>query len=371
MYHNYVKESDVPGTHQPFRGAPRYQTQYSDDYNYLHERDRRQEEEWRRKRREEEAMLMRDKPKTFEYTAPYQADQPPRDINKYFHDSKYLNPPTEEKPDEFYFGAHAPFKQNPGTGMSTYERAFTSPRYGYMQEQVAGGLYIIRFADSGYDDVLVALRQLQPIMKANRGHLLGIARKQHVYPLEGDPEWWYSKDQHYRHPKIRVPYKGVEEAIAVFWFPYKEKAKAFYDNNFHNRFRDHNFPTTRSFEGHYIPLLTPPILRDLNTYLVIELLNAKRYYPEDMQNFQAKAQDAVLKRVNNCLPFVASALEGRESFKPGPLFDNRSKVFISRFDSMVDLSELWMSETIQSELMRNGLNGPRHVWAFSLVDLED
>ncbi|XP_045193578.2 uncharacterized protein LOC123549503 isoform X3 [Mercenaria mercenaria] len=376
MYHNFVKESDTFRKDVHYRTYPndrRYQTQYDDDYNYLHELQRRQEEEWRRKRIEEEEYLMKDKPKTFEYTAPYQSSNPPRDINKYFHDSKYLMPKPEEKPDEYYFGANAPFKQNPGTGVSTYERAFVSPRYGYVHEQRAGGLYIIRFQDNdtAYEDVVVALRQLQPIIKSNFGYILGIARKHHVYPIEGDPGWLFSKAQQHRHPGIRIPCKNVEEAVAVFWFPNKDKAKAVFDNSFHNRFKDPCFPTPHSFEAYYIPLLTPPILSNLNTYLVIEVLNARRYYTEDLQDFQTKAGEAISQFTKTNLRFIASALEGRADFKPKTLFDGKSKVFISRFDSMVQLSELWETKTIQNILGGSGITGPRNVWAFSLQDWDD
>ncbi|XP_053401254.1 uncharacterized protein LOC123549503 isoform X2 [Mercenaria mercenaria] len=240
-------------------------------------------------------------------------------------------------------------------------------------EQRAGGLYIIRFQDNdtAYEDVVVALRQLQPIIKSNFGYILGIARKHHVYPIEGDPGWLFSKAQQHRHPGIRIPCKNVEEAVAVFWFPNKDKAKAVFDNSFHNRFKDPCFPTPHSFEAYYIPLLTPPILSNLNTYLVIEVLNARRYYTEDLQDFQTKAGEAISQFTKTNLRFIASALEGRADFKPKTLFDGKSKVFISRFDSMVQLSELWETKTIQNILGGSGITGPRNVWAFSLQDWDD
>lgn len=249
------------------------------------------------------------------------------------------------------------------------------PYYAKLEEkeksqQPPGGLYLIRFHDSGYDEVTVSLKEQQTIIKSFHGYILGVARKQNIMVIEGDAEWRYSRQQVHR-PQIRVNYRSVEDAIAVLWFPSRDKAFDFFSNSFRNRFRQQGFPTPHSWEGHYIPMLSPPMFRTLDTYLILELMNAQKYPAENVQAFEAEARQDILKAQPNSLPFVASAFKGRDSFKPGPLFRDKSKVFICRFNSMSDLAEIWDRGVIQRQLEKWNLTGPLNVSALSLKDWMD
>ncbi|KAH3768873.1 uncharacterized protein LOC127845355 isoform X3 [Dreissena polymorpha] len=378
MFHNYRKEQDNYGSfaYDAMAAKNPYQTQYADDFNYLQERHRREEEEWRRKKQEEEEKIMKDKPKTYDYTALYQAHNPPRDINKYFHDSKYLEDAPKPMDDEAYFNDDIPMRPANGTHGTTYERFFENPRKQGPMEPSPGGLYIVRFHDSGYSEVNLSLKEQQTIVRSFNGYVLGIARKQNVIALEGDAGWRFSRDQQPR-PQVRCRHQCVDDAVAVLWFPDQKKAFDFFSNSFRNRFRQEGFPSPHGWEGHYIPLQSPPFLKTLDTYLVLEIMNVSRSSEERqraVQQFEVQTRQRILKFIPNSLPFVASAtrLFGRdEYFKPGTLFKDKSKVMISRFDSMAELSQLWREGIIQEGLRENNITGNINVFAFSLKDWQD
>lgn len=236
-----------------------------------------------------------------------------------------------------------------------------------------GGIYLIRFHDSGFDEVRLAFREQQTLIKTYEGKVLGIARKHNVYAIEGDADWHYSRNQQHRQ-QVRINYKSVDDAIATLWFPSRERAEEFCGNHFRNRFQQHNFPTPHSFEAHYIALLAKPFLRDLDTYLVIEVLNAKRYSPDQIQRFDSETREAILQFIPNSIPFVASTIEGHRTLKPGStaLFrDRNSKVFVSLFSSMSEISDLWARGIIQNKLAEWNITGPINVWAFALKDWQD
>ncbi|XP_052817043.1 uncharacterized protein LOC128243353 isoform X2 [Mya arenaria] len=368
---------------EPYWGFNRYyDPQFLTAYRREHvpyqtkQDEREQEEEWRRKKQEEEEKILKDKPKTYDYTAPYQSLYPPRDINKYFHDSKYLDERPEPKPDEYYFNDDIPMAPAHGTQGTTYERDYDDPRKQGPAEPSPGGLYIIRFHDTGFSEVNLSLKEQQTIIRSNGGYVLGISRKHNVIALEGDAGWRYSRDQNPR-PQVRCRHQLVDDAIAVIWFPSEKKAFDFFSNSFRNRFRQEGFPSPHGWEGHFIPLLNPPFLRNLDTYMVIEILNAGRANPEkqrSIQQFEAETRQAILRYMPNSIPFIASAtkaLTRGEYFKPGTLCRDKSKIFISRFDSMAEMSELWSSGLIQDALHKGNITGPVNVFAFSLKDWQD
>ncbi|XP_052817042.1 uncharacterized protein LOC128243353 isoform X1 [Mya arenaria] len=243
-------------------------------------------------------------------------------------------------------------------------------------EPSPGGLYIIRFHDTGFSEVNLSLKEQQTIIRSNGGYVLGISRKHNVIALEGDAGWRYSRDQNPR-PQVRCRHQLVDDAIAVIWFPSEKKAFDFFSNSFRNRFRQEGFPSPHGWEGHFIPLLNPPFLRNLDTYMVIEILNAGRANPEkqrSIQQFEAETRQAILRYMPNSIPFIASAtkaLTRGEYFKPGTLCRDKSKIFISRFDSMAEMSELWSSGLIQDALHKGNITGPVNVFAFSLKDWQD
>ncbi|XP_052232180.1 uncharacterized protein LOC127845355 isoform X2 [Dreissena polymorpha] len=243
-------------------------------------------------------------------------------------------------------------------------------------EPSPGGLYIVRFHDSGYSEVNLSLKEQQTIVRSFNGYVLGIARKQNVIALEGDAGWRFSRDQQPR-PQVRCRHQCVDDAVAVLWFPDQKKAFDFFSNSFRNRFRQEGFPSPHGWEGHYIPLQSPPFLKTLDTYLVLEIMNVSRSSEERqraVQQFEVQTRQRILKFIPNSLPFVASAtrLFGRdEYFKPGTLFKDKSKVMISRFDSMAELSQLWREGIIQEGLRENNITGNINVFAFSLKDWQD
>ncbi|KAL4235439.1 hypothetical protein ACF0H5_007075 [Mactra antiquata] len=280
----------------------------------------------------------KDKPRTYDYTAPYQAMFPPRDINKYFHDSKYLddeNTKPEPKPDEYYFGTQefAPPFKNPGTGLSTYELAYIPPGHSKKTQQIPGGLYIMRFHSSGTEEVEIALKQQQTIIKSFSGHVLGVSGKDQVVVLEGDADWRYGKG----------PSRNVADSIALMWFPSRDKAFDFYSNSFRNKFKQQGFPTPHGWECHYIPMRTPVMFRALNTYLVVELLNGAKHSKDKIDYFEQSAKQTIHDVNPNSMPMVATAARDVESFRPGPLFKARSAVFISRFGSIREACDAWQS----------------------------
>lgn len=77
--------------------------------------------------------------------------------------------------------------------------------------------------------------------------------------IDGDADWRFSRNQNPR-PQIAVRHKNVEDAIGVLWFPYREKAFDFFSNSFRNRFKQQGFPTPHGWEGHFVPLNSPPFM---------------------------------------------------------------------------------------------------------------
>lgn len=310
---------------------------------------------------------MKDKPKTYEYTGPYQEYYPPRDINKYFHDSKFDAAKPQPKPETYYVNDDIPLKVNPA--LTTYENTFhTQHRKGH--NETCGGFYILRYDDSGYEEVSVALKTMQTIIKSYEGYVMGMASKNSIFVIEGDSDWHFSKFDK-KNPRIGFRHRMAENGLAVLWFPSCDKAKGFFNNKFRNPFKETGFPTSHGFEAFYVPLITSPVFKTLDTYLLLELTNAHKYKAEDVLAFEAEVREKIYDICPNSYPMVVSSLHGKETLKPGPFLKQNSKIFISRFNSQSDVAAVWNSGKIQETKAKCNLPGPMFAVSFSLKDWRD
>ena len=80
-----------------------------------------------------------------------------------------------------------------------------------------------------------------------------------------------------------------------------------------------------------------------DTFLMIELMNAHLYSAADLQEFELDAREAIRKIVENSHPMIVSSLDGRVYFTTGMFVKNKSKCFISRFNTQTDVAKVWKS----------------------------
>lgn len=73
----------------------------------------------------------------------------------------------------------------------------------------------------------------------------------------------------------------------------------------------------------------------------MELLDARKYSPEDLTQFEGEVRNDMLRVYPHCLPMVVSSLTGRLVFKPGMLISPYSKFYISRFESQREVDQIW------------------------------
>lgn len=230
----------------------------------------------------------------------------------------------------------------------------------------------MRYDDSGHEEVNVALRNMQTIIKSYDGYVMGLARKHCIFVLEGDCGWKFSKKEEI-HPRIGFRHRLANNGIGVLWFSGPDKAHGFFCNSFRNPFKEQGFPTPGGFECFFVPMNTQPVFRTHDTYLLIEFTNANKCPPEDMLGFEAEAREEIQKIVPSCYPMVVSCLQHREnSFKPGSFLKPNSKLFISRFSSQTDVATVWNSGILQELRKKYNLNALRmNVESFSLKDWQD
>ncbi|XP_060595849.1 uncharacterized protein LOC132749926 [Ruditapes philippinarum] len=217
------------------------------------------------------------------------------------------------------------------------------PWFDHKTHHNPGGFLIIRFDDSGCDVATVALKSQQSICRHAGGYLMGIARCGRIFVYENAPSkvqnWSISRKQPYDDCLM------TDHSLAVLWFTKREAAEYFFENGHHNRWREPCFPTPNGHEAFYVPLSEPPT-RQLNSFFVFELLDARMYKAENLTQFEGEVREDMLRYFPDCHPLLVSSQMGRVVLKPGNMISHNSKLYISRFESQRDIDRIWQSGMI-------------------------
>ncbi|KAL3858982.1 hypothetical protein ACJMK2_009253 [Sinanodonta woodiana] len=236
-----------------------------------------------------------------------------------------------------------------------------------------GGYVFLRFSDSDFMEVCVAVTRLKGMLMSHNGKVVGIARKNEIRILKNNgTSWDTTKYKSHRDPGYQTrreePVTDTNKAMLVFWFASYEDALNLMNASHGNPFFQRDFPRPDGYQAFYVPLREPDIDAGFPTFLLTEYPNPSK--DPVVTKIEADSRQIIERELpGECQPYLVST-EGGIRILRGDWMSPKSRILVSRFPTSSKVLDLYKKDSfLQNKQSLTHYLGNETTVLFTLTEL--